>query len=93
MKRYRRPKVVEGQIKFQKGKIDGDVDICIFYGDNVPRCDRALVMNAFCSKRVSVKLEDGKPVFSKSFIDELEDRGYDIDSLRFSIDRKLSHPK
>ncbi|BAQ84260.1 hypothetical protein [uncultured Mediterranean phage uvMED] len=88
-KRYRRPKVQEGQIKFQKGKIDGESDMCIFYGDNVPSCDRALIMNIFCSKRLQMgsKLLS-RYEFDPSLIDELEKRGYDIDTLKFSIEKK-----
>lgn len=88
MKRYRRPKVVEGQIKMQKGKIDGDVDMCIFYGDNVPRCDRALVMNVLCSERMRLNFSSMKYEPDPSLIDELEARGYDLDTLQFSIKRK-----
>jgi hypothetical protein len=88
MKRYRRPQVVEGQIKMQKGRIDGDEDMCIFYGDNVPRCDRALVMNALCCERQHTDLSTMRPKFEPSLIDELEKRGYDLDTLRFSIERK-----
>lgn len=87
-KRYRRPKVIEGQIKMQKGKIDGDIDMCIFYGDNVPRCDRALVMNALCSKRQYTDLSAKHPRFEPSLVDDLEKRGYDLDTLKFSIKRK-----
>jgi hypothetical protein len=89
MKRYRRPKVTEGQIKMQKGRLDGDVDMCIFYGDNVPRCDRALVMNSLGSERQYTDLGTMRPKFGLSLIDELEKRGYDIDTLRFSIDKKI----
>jgi hypothetical protein len=90
MRRYRRPKVIEGQIKMQKGKIDGDVDMCIFYGDNVQRCDRALVMNVLCGERQHTDLSSMRPKFEPSLIDELERRGYDLDTLRFSIKRKES---
>ena len=83
MKRYRAPKVVEGQIKMQMGKTYGDVDMCIFYGDNVPRCDRALVMNAICSDTLTWDSKT-KP----SLMDELERRGYDLNTLRFSIEPK-----
>lgn len=90
MKRYRRPKVIEGQIKMQRGRIDGDdPDMCIFYGDDVPRCDRALVMNALCSERQRTDLSTMKPKFDPSLIDELEKRGYDLDTLQFSIKRKV----
>ena len=94
MKRYRRPKVTDGQMKVQKGRIDGDYpEMCIFYGDNVPRCDRALVMNAFFSERQHTDLSTRRPVFSPSFIDELEARGYDLDTLKFSIERKMPKTK
>ena len=83
MKRYRAPKVVDGQIKMQRGRIDGYVDMCIFYGDNTPRCDRALVMNMLCSERL-----DWKNEVRSSLIEELEKRGYDLDTLRFSIEKK-----
>lgn len=90
MKIYRRPKVKTGQIKLQKGKVDGYVDICIFFGDDVPRCDRALVMQAFCSERQRLDIRTMKPAFDASLIEELEKRGYDIDTLRFSIDKKAT---
>ena len=83
MKRYRRPKVIEGQIKMQRGKVDGGVDMCIFYGDGTPRCDRALVMNMLCSEKL-----DWKSELQPSLIDELERRGYDLDTLKFSIKKK-----
>jgi len=87
--KYRRPKVTEGQIKMQRGRIDGETDMCIFFGDDVPRCDRALVMSAICSERQYTDFSTMKPRFDPSLIDELENRGYDIDTLRFSIDRKI----
>lgn len=86
MKRYRRPKVVERQIKMQMGRIDGDdPDMCIFYGDDVPRCDRALIMNALCSGIY----DTGRKETTPSLIDELRSRGYDLDTLRFSIERPI----
>jgi len=80
---YRAPKVIEGQIKFQRGKVDGDIDMYIFYGDGTPRCDRALVMNLFGSERLTWDRKS-----EPSFIDELEGRGYDLDTLKFSIEKK-----
>ena len=88
MKKYRRPKLTNGQIKLQKHRLDGEVDVCVFYGDDVPRCDRALVMYAFTSTRQRTDLKTMKPAFDPSFIDELESRGYDLDTLRFTIDKK-----
>ena len=88
MKRYRRPKVSEGQIKMWKWKVDGEIDMCIFFGDNVPRCDRALVFNVICGERQHTDLSTMRPKFEPSLADELESRGYDLDTLRFSIERK-----
>ena len=81
---------MDKQIKLQKYKLDGDVDICVFFGDDVPSCDRALVMQAFCSKRQRTDLRTMMPTWDDSFIEELEKRGYDIDTLRFSIDKKAT---
>lgn len=89
MKRYRAPKVIDRQIKMQKGKVDGEADMCIFYGENTPRCDRALVMNVFCAERPRLNLSSTKYEFDKSPVDELEERGYDLDTLKFSIERKI----
>jgi hypothetical protein len=73
----------------QRARIDGDApDTCIFYGDNVPRADRALVMNVFCLERQHTDLSTLQPRFEPSLIDELDSRGYDLDTLRFSIKRK-----
>lgn len=89
-KRYRRPKTKDGQIIVRRGKIDGDVDMCIFFGDGVPRCDRALVIDALCSKRQRTDLSTMRPVFDPSLMNELDERGYDIDTLRFSIQKKVT---
>ena len=83
MKRYRRPKVYEGQIKMQMGKDYGSVDMCIFYGDSIPKCDRALILNTLCLESLNWKQE-----INPSLINELDKRGYDLDTLRFSIERK-----
>ena len=86
---YRRPKVHAKQIKMQRGKVDGYLDICAFFGDEILRCDRALLMNAFCSERLRLNLSTTKYEFDKSLIEELETRGYDIDTLKLSIEKKV----
>lgn len=83
-KRYRRPKIETGQIIVQRGKDDdGEVDMVIFYGDDVPRSDRALIYSALGAERITW---DNKR--DTSLIDELEARGYDIETFKFSIKRK-----
>lgn len=88
-----RPPKKEGSIKFQYGRLDGEYDYLILYGDNVPKCDRALVLNQFTSKQMSFDWGKNKPIFNDSFIDELEKRGYDTKTIKFSIDRKLVDDK
>ena len=71
-------------MKMQMGRIDGDCpDMLIFYGDDTPRCDRALLFNMLCSEKLRYNNE-----VQPSFIDELKARGYDMDTFRFSIERK-----
>lgn len=67
----------------QMGRVDWASDMCIFYGDNVPRRDRALIMNVICSSR---RDWDGKS--QPSLIEELDARGYDLETLQFSIEKK-----
>ena len=83
MSRYRRPKVHEGQIKMQMWKHYGEVDMCIFYGDNIPKCDRSLILNSIFSEKL-----DWKQKLIPSLVVELDTRGYDLDTLRFSIEKK-----
>lgn len=81
----------DGSIKFQYGRNDGELDFMVLFGNDVPRCDRALVMNAFTSKRCHPDFKSpAGVVFDDSFVVELEKRGYDISTLRFSIERKRS---
>jgi len=87
MKRYRRPKVEAGEIKMQIGKDYGDVDMCVFFGDNIRKCDVKLMLNYICSERPNFVI-NGTSEMRPSLIDELERRGYDMDTLRISIKKK-----
>lgn len=79
-----------GAIKFQYGRHEGEFDHLVLYGDDVPRCDRALVMNAFTGKRTRMDWDNhGKIAFDDSFLDELDKRGYDTTTIKFYIERKL----
>ena len=61
----------------------------VLFGNDVPRCDRALVMNAFTSQRCRPDFRLPAAVaFDDSFVVELEKRGHDISTFRFSIERK-----
>ena len=83
-----RPPKKDGAIKFQYGRLDGEFDYLVLFGSGVPRCDRALVMQHFTSTQCRHDHINNKAVFEPSFIEELERRGYDTKTLRFSIERK-----
>lgn len=79
----------DGAIKFQYGRWEGEYDYLVLFGNGVPRCDRALVMNQFTGYNISLDWKnEGKPVFNGSFIDELEKRGYDTKTIKFYIEKK-----
>jgi hypothetical protein len=76
-----------GKICFFYGRLEGEVGHFISFGDDVPRCDRALVTNQFNSRPMEWNYIDNRPKFGQPFLDELHARGYDIRTLRFSIER------
>ena len=90
MKRLRRPNIKDGELKVYWGRMPHDEpDIIIEYrGDRGMKRDSNLLFNALTSKNVD---PFAKPLFSKmnpSLVEELEARGYDITTLKFSIRKK-----
>ena len=83
-----RPPKKDGAIKFQYGRFEGDYDFLVLFGNDTLRCDRALVMHHFTAKKQRYDYKLNQPVFDDSFIDELEKRGYDTKTLKFSIEKK-----
>lgn len=84
MKKYSSPRPRDGQLKSQWGKIGDDCpDLCYAWGEGVSPADARLLDYAFTGKRYSpIHLR-----FDDSFIDELKARGYDITTLKFSIEK------
>ncbi|MEJ2043675.1 MAG: hypothetical protein P8X74_03740 [Reinekea sp.] len=84
-KRYRAPKAKDGELKAQWGKLPYDnPNLCYAWGDGIPKCDGRLLHYMFAGKRYS-------PIdktWDDSFIEELEKRGYDLTTLKFSIQKK-----
>lgn len=78
----------EGAIKFQFGRHEGSHDFLVLYGNDVPRCDRALVMHLFTSPTMEFNYEKRIPEFGDSFIEELDKRGYDTKTIKFYVERK-----
>lgn len=95
MKRYRRPVTKPGQLRVYYGKdSDGEgPDIVLSWGgDGADKCDSNLLHMYLCSKRPrptygEERLRVGNIAWDDSLIDELKKRGYDLTTLKFSIER------
>jgi hypothetical protein len=96
VKRWRTPKAKDGELKAQWGKERyNNPDLHYAWGKGIGKCDAHLLHNVLTSKRQSVDYDAplGSPRFlwtkyEPSFIEELELRGYDIATLKFSIQKK-----
>jgi hypothetical protein len=99
MKRYRAPKAKPGQLKAQWGKWPGDApELCYAWGSGVSKRDANLMHDMLCGKRARRAVGDERPqlglpiIYAPSFLQELEVRGYDITTLKFSIQKKKEAP-
>ena len=92
VKRFRKPKMVDGELKMYWGKPDkhdGPDVVLAWQGDASMRRDTNLLHYHLCSAKPDLTV---MPLFSKmtpSLIDELKARGYDITTLKFTI-KKLA---
>lgn len=97
MKKFRAPRAKPGQLKMQWGQLPGDnPDMCFCWGDGCSKRDGNLLHYMLASKRQRVVYGEekdkngGSPVvFDKSFLEELEARGYDLTTFKFSIQKKV----
>lgn len=81
-KRYRRPTAKPGELKIQYGKAQHcDPDICFVWGPGVPEND-VVMLRAF--------ILANRTYNETTFFKELEDRGYDLKTLKFSVQKKAS---
>lgn len=86
----RKPTVRAGELHVYYGRLDRyeSPDVIYSSGGGVPRCDRSLLHHVIGSERMTLDLERGGHKFGPSLLDELEKRGYDLSTLRFSIKKK-----
>ena len=95
MKRLRRPKLQDGELRMYWGcdPHDRTPDIMLAWqGDRSMKCDTNLLHYVMCSKKPKINL--GKIDWSTmepSLIEELDARGYDLTTLKFSIKKKAAH--
>jgi hypothetical protein len=76
--RYPKPK--DNTITLEWGKFEDGVDVGVTWGDGCSSRDSNLLLHAICKPRVSIG-----NVMEQSVIKELQDRGYDITTMKFSI--------
>lgn len=95
-KKWRSPRAKTGELKAQYGKLpDDSPDIVFAWGEGCSRTDAHLLHNVINSERCYLDIEkvgkdDPMPVsYDKSLVDELEARGYDITTLKISIQKKV----
>lgn len=97
-KRYRRLQAKPGELKAQWGKAETyeDPDLCYAWGAGIRTCDGRLLHSALTQKwsRTNYDAPLGSPrfmwsVYDPSFVEELESRGYDLTTLKFSIQKKV----
>jgi hypothetical protein len=88
-RRLRAPKAKPGQLLMQWGKLPGeDPDMCYSWGDGCSKRDGHLLHNALASEKPDLFVQ---PLFSKmlpSLLADLESRGYDLTTLRFTVSKK-----
>lgn len=79
-KRWRTPTAKPGELKAAYGRVDGELDLGYAWGGSgAEKSDSRILMRA---------LEENNVYDGKSLRQELEERGYDITTLRFSIQKK-----
>jgi hypothetical protein len=98
-KRYRRLRAKPGQLRAAWAKPDehNNPDLCYSWGEGTKSADGHLMHWAFSSPRARTNYDAplGSPrylwsVYDDSFLQELEKRGYDLTTLKFSIQKKVS---
>lgn len=82
-KRFRKPQAKDGELLVKYGKENGDEDLFYCYPDNEcgMRRDSKMLMLVF--ERTVIFPEDGRTLRQ-----ELEARGYDITTLKFSVKKQ-----
>ena len=90
MKRYRKPKLKDGELRRYYGKLEhGSPDVLFAWQcDTSRRRDSSMLYHMLGSQRPDPRAQ---PLFSKmlpSFLEELESRGYDLTTIKFSIMKK-----
>jgi hypothetical protein len=95
VKRLRKPKLKDGELRMYWGRLPHDCPDVIYawQGESSMRRDSALLHYLMGSERPD---PNASPLYSKmlpSLLKDLESRGYDLTTLRFSIMKKAANVK
>ncbi len=93
MKRYRSLVAKPGQLKIAYGRASrhDKPDLCVAWGaGGADKPDARTAMHALTEKRLGYAFPSMVVEQRPSLVEELEARGYDITTLRFTIERKHS---
>jgi hypothetical protein len=86
MRRWRKVKAKPGQLVMQYGRDDdGEVDVVFAWGEGCSKRDGALLHWRIGSDNLNHKME-----VDQSLLKELDARGYDLTTIRFSISKKVA---
>lgn len=91
MTRATRKKAKPGQLRMFYGRLPNDsaADVCTAWGDGCSSRDAKLLNWIMCSERPPSMSGE---LWNRSLIEELKDRGYDLDTLEFSIKKRADAP-
>lgn len=90
-RRFRKPKLKEGELRLCWGKIDKNSTpemCCYWQGDRSMKRDVNYLFYELGSEKPDVLKTPLFSVMKPSFFAELENRGYDLTTLKFSIQKK-----
>ena len=95
-KRWRVKHAKPGQLRVYYGKEDslGSPDVCFAWGPGTSRADSSLIHSMFSG--FSHRKGDGilePKVQHDGYLKELEARGYDLTTIKFSIEKKPNESK
>lgn len=92
-KRYRAPKVKPGQLMAYYGRVDGDApDVCFAWGAGLNKRHGNLLHYILGAKRMTFADKGPGYEFEPSALEQLEAAGYDLSTLKFSIQQKEPQP-
>ena len=92
MKRLRKPKLQDGELRMYWGRAsryDSPDVVLAWQGDRAMKRDTNMLSSYMCSRHPDPL---AKPLWSAmmpSLVEELQARGYDITTLKFSIKKKV----